>query len=149
MSNCHHLDEKTMRIESLPFFRISSEDSSVSLCTDQIYKGSPLVFIYFSTDCEHCQKQLKVITESFDKLGKARFFFITNDSFDELKTFCKTNSLKTSGRLFIGKDYDYSFYRRFLPPSVPFIAVYNRQKRLVRIYREGVGIQSLISSVQE
>jgi glutaredoxin len=140
---------KLSALTTLPSFKILSLDSSLCLNTNNIQAGKNMVFLYFSPDCEHCQQQTKEILKHHDNFKNSSIYMITNESIEETKMFSRAFRLDTVPNIFVGKDYNYSFYRAFLPPSTPFLAIYGRKKQLKRIYSGETDIHSIIKIIGE
>lgn len=148
--SCHTRpnQKKLSSIMKLPAFRVISIDSCKCINTEYIATGSPSIFIYFDPDCEHCQRETKSILAHIDQLRKANLYWITNGDLTELKQFCQNFRLDTFKNVMIGRDYEYTFYRAFLPPSTPYIAIYNSHKSLVRLYKGEPDLNSIVAAIR-
>lgn len=142
-------NKKLQAVKSLPVFRIITFDSSTCINTENIPTGNPIVFIYFDPDCEHCQKEAKEISTHMSALRNTRIYFLTNGEAADAKLFLRLFKINTINNVMVGKDYEYSFYRTFLPPTVPYIAIYNSRRRLVKLYEGETNIDFIIKSVQD
>lgn len=151
VTNCESVNKnkKYISILRLPTFKILLADSLTCLSSESITCGNKLIFIYFSPTCEHCQKEMQAIIANRKKLNKVKIFMVTNDPFSDLKTFYEKYHLQNEPNIFAGKDYEYSFYKQFLPSAVPYIAIYNGNKYLIKVYKEETSVNSLITSIQQ
>lgn len=150
--SCHlkSSDKKLAAITTMPSFRILSIDSSACLNSQNIPSGCSTVFMYFDPDCEHCQRETKNIIDHIAQLTKVKIYMVTSSELNgELKRFYKSYNLDSLTNIFVGKDYEYSFYRLFLPPTVPYMAIYNSKKTLVKIYTGEVNVNSIIAATSE
>lgn len=136
-------------IQTLPSFELRAIDSTLILFNKSMCPDSSLVLIYFEPDCEHCQREAKSITGNIHRLGKTRLYWITNSAESDVNTFFRLFHLSGFSNCVVGLDNKYSFYRAYLPESVPYIAIYNSKKKLVKLYRGEVGIESIINAVQD
>ncbi len=137
-------------IESLPNLRMITIDSSTRILPDDIPKGCPVILIYFDPDCEHCQKVTDDLILHMSELGHAKIYMVTNNpSHEALEQFYQKNRLDKSQNIIIAEDYKYSFYRLFKPSAVPYIAIYNAKKSLVKIYQGETDVNSIISGLRE
>ena len=59
----------------IPSFDVLLLNSSTKLNISKIDIDQPITIIYFSPDCEHCQKKTGSILHSMDSLKNLRFFF--------------------------------------------------------------------------
>ena len=126
-----------------------SIDSCKCISTESFPLGKPYIFIYFDPDCEHCQQETKAILSHIDQLRNANLYWVTNGDPVDLKKFCQHFRIDTLENAMIGNDYEYSFYRAFLPPSTPYIAIYNSSKDLVKLYKGEPDVNTLIASIRD
>jgi thiol-disulfide isomerase/thioredoxin len=124
----------TANIDNLPYFNLQLLDNNTIFNSGQIKEGNPNIFMYFRTDCPHCRKLTQSILEHSDSLKNANIFFLTYDSIEELKKYNDEFHLGNYKNIIIGKDYEYSFAKIFNPQEVPYIAIYNNNKKLVKVY---------------
>jgi len=129
-------------------FKMVSLDSSEYISSHEIPSNHPIIFIYFSPDCEHCQNEVKWILKDSEKLIKSNIYLVANEPFSELRKFYVNNNLEKERNIRVVKDYEYSFYRKFLPATTPFIAIYNTKKELIKLYTGETSVKSLIYSIQ-
>ena len=68
-------EEMTSRISEVPEFQFLSMDSSfVSVKSN--FDDSPLVILYFNTECEYCQSEVLDIVENKDELENINLLHI-------------------------------------------------------------------------
>jgi len=147
--SCHSATDHTKRISKIPPFKMLSIDSNTCVNMQDIPAGHPIIFMYFSPDCEHCQWETQNIVKHLDELGNTHIYLITNDTSEDLKKFYLYYHLDTVKNIFVGSDYEYTFYKYYLPPATPFFAIYNGKKDLVKIYQGETDINSIINTVSE
>lgn len=116
---------------TLPAFNILSADSSQVFNTYNIKAGRPTVFIYFSPECDHCQHSLKELREKADSLKDATVYLTSFVPLPEMNKFIVDYKLNELKNWRFGKDYQYFFPMYFGAKSVPFMAVYDKNKKLV------------------
>ena len=121
-----------LKFPKLPAFMLLMPDSGEVFNTYYIPEGKPTVLIFFSPDCEHCQQTAKSIVAKKDSLKEVQFYFFTPARLQLLKSFVADTKLMELNHIKVGKDYDTFFPVYYSTQYVPFIAVYNAQKRFVR-----------------
>jgi thiol-disulfide isomerase/thioredoxin len=114
----------------LPPFKLLLLDSSSQLNTNDIPKGKPSVLIFFSPDCDHCQRQTESIVKNMDSLHNVNLFFITVDAFDRMKLFNEVYKLSRYANIVVGRDYTFFFPYHFKNAQPPYNAIYDSHKRL-------------------
>jgi len=129
---------------TLPAFYILLQDSSTIFNTYYIEEGRPTVLMFFSPDCEHCQQFTKGLIEHMDSLKEVQFFLFTPMSLAMLRPFAEKMKLKNYKNMMVGKDYQFFFPQFYGAKYVPYIAVYDRQKKFVKMFEGNVKIEELM-----
>ncbi len=132
----------------VPSFDLLLIDSTTILNTENIPEGKPFVLIYFSPDCEHCQKETEDIIKNIDSLKNASLYYITSDPFERLvvfKDYYKTNKYSN---IILCKDYKYEFIKNLKPTTTPYSIVYNREKIPVAVFAGESKVTDLIKIVK-
>jgi len=135
-------------ISTLPSFDMLLMDRSTIIHSKEIPEGKPIVVIYFRPDCPHCNAETKTFLDNIQSLKDVRLYYLTSASFEDIKGFYDHYNLELYQNIVIGKDYEHSFFEAFNPHSVPYMAIYDGKKNLVKVYHGEVGINSLISAVR-
>jgi len=133
------LDKKVL---NLPLIDLLLVDSS-KMNTNETPKGKQTILIYFNPDCEHCEEQTKAILANMDILKEAQFYFITNQSLAMLSYFSEYHHLNKYANIKIGQDYSNYFRPTFKVREVPFIVIYDGNKRLKKIIPGAIEIKQL------
>jgi hypothetical protein len=146
--SCHNgkVNKELEKISELPKFKIRFLDSSI-LDSQKIPDGKVCVLFYFDPECEHCQHETKNIISHKNELKNVLFYLVTNADPSLVSKYCKANKLDEISNFFIGTDYNFSFYKVFVPRSVPYFAIYNSDKRLVEVNYGGLDMKSLIDKI--
>jgi thiol-disulfide isomerase/thioredoxin len=114
----------------LPSFDLLLIDSSTHLNSNTLPSGKPIVFFYFSPRCPFCRAQMQDIIDNGKDLKDIRFILLTVGPYSELKEFYKHYELSKYPNVTVGLDYDYFFPNYFKTSNVPYLALYDRDKRL-------------------
>jgi len=133
--------------EPLPSFNILLPDSATRLNTASIKEGNPIVLLYFSPDCEHCQKETEAILQNMASLKKAQFYFVTNDPLDRLRTFNGYYKLDRYPNITLGRDEQFFLLRYFKGAYPPYLVLYDREKRQRAAYQGDTPVDTIISLV--
>jgi len=139
-----------MSKSNLPSFDIVVVDDSLSIYnTAWMGKGYPIVFIYFSPECDHCQMQTDSILNNINSFRNARFFFISTDSLRLVKEFRNKYQFEKYPNVKIGLDREGYFLRHYHPKNIPTIAIFNRNKELKFMYDGGTSMNNLIGNLKD
>jgi len=128
----------------LPAFKLLLLDSS-KLSTNDIPEGKPSVLIFFSPDCDHCQRETESIVQNIDSLRNVNLFFITIDPFDRMKLFNEVYKLYRYPNIVVGRDYAFLFPYNFKNAQPPCNVIYNSHKRLEVILPDETNAHELLS----
>jgi thioredoxin-related protein len=126
-----------LHIDKIPEFRILTQDS-VYVNNSILKNNKPVVFIYFSPDCSHCQRlmyELKPYMKDFSKSQVVMVTFIQKSYLKLLREFRRDFSLNSYPNFITGTEYpDYKLQRYFQVATTPFIAIYGRNGKLVKYF---------------
>jgi len=117
----------------MPSFDLLLIDSTTHLNTSTLPAGKPIVFFYFSPGCPFCRAQMQDIVDNNKNLKDIRFILLTTGPYSELKGFYKHYDLSKYSNVTVGLDYDYFFGNYFKTSQVPYLAVYDRQRKLKQV----------------
>lgn len=127
--------EKTgMEGKSLPDFSLQMPDSTTWIHTKDIKTGQPAVFFLFSVHCPYCKSQLTKITDNATSLKDLPIYMVTSESYVEMKQFYEANKLSQYPNIKVGRDTS-AFLGEYLNvKGIPFLALYDKNKRLARAF---------------
>lgn len=112
----------------------------ITLTNGQQYTSSqllagPVVLIYFSPDCEHCQDFTKDLLKNYNVVANKQVVMVTFQSMDMLKPFVAQHRLSTYPNIKVGTEgYSYVVQRYYQIKSFPYIAIYDKAGKLVKTY---------------
>jgi hypothetical protein len=141
-ASCHFRGQDAS-LDSLPAFDILLLDSTTILHSNQIPIGSRTLFLYFRTDCPYCKAETKAILQNIDSLKTVQLYFLSYMSIPDIKQFTNEFHLGAYRNITVGKDYNNRFSQIFRPKVVPYLAIYNNQNKLIKIYKGGSSIKEI------
>ena len=105
----------------IPDFDFYHFDKTV-FTNKNIQPGKPVFFIFFDSDCEHCQRAMKQLSDNFEQYKKAAIYLITLDGQEKVKTFFTKFALRLidNKHITVLQDTKYEFISRFGPKKIPF-----------------------------
>jgi peroxiredoxin len=131
----------------MPTFSLLLKDSTTYLSTDKIPTGKPIVFFYFATYCPYCRAQLEDMIKDINKLKDTRIYMVTNSPYSEVKDYYKEFKLDKYPNITMNLDYKNFFIDSFKVKGVPFMAVYNKEKKLEQTFSGKIPTSELLSSI--
>ena len=115
----------------MPSFDVLLKDSSTHYNTNDLVAGQPSVLMYVSSNCAFCRAQIKSITENMDKYKKVNFLVVVNREGLNMNGFIDRNGLNKFRNITISIDYNDSIVNYYKLTSVPFIAIFDQQKKML------------------
>lgn len=141
LTSCEEKDTRPTIAE----FEVLGVDSITTFNTKDIPKGKPVVFSFFSPDCEHCQKETEDWIKNIDSLRNINFYFITHDPLERLRVFRDYYDTDKYPNFHLGWDYKYSFLKLYKPNSTPYFILFDEKKKLKVVYGGEVSASLLLS----
>ena len=150
LAACHFGRDKDdlSGISSLPSFNIQLLDSTTLFNSRQISTGSPIVVVYFRPDCPHCQQETKDFIAHMNALKDFKIYLLTGAELNEIREFVRNFHLEHYQNVTVGKDHNHSFKSIFKPSSIPYLAIYDKDKQLIRIYDQEVPVEMLLKTAR-
>jgi len=122
------------QIPAYPVFNLISLDSATIFSTDKIVQNKPVVFLFFSTTCEHCQNEMKDLLKHKEDFTKIQLLLISTENLSEIKNFFNEYSLAKIPGMRIGKDYKYAGIKHFMFERFPFCAIYSKNRQFIKSF---------------
>lgn len=97
--------------------------------------AGPVVLVYFSPDCDHCQNFTKDLLKNYSVVANKQVVMVTFQSMEMLKPFVSQYSLGTYPNFKVGTEgTSYLVQRYYQIRSFPYIAIYDKKGNLVRTF---------------
>lgn len=112
----------------------------IRLTNGQQYTSSqlaagPVVLIYFSPDCEHCQNFTKDMVKNFNVFANKQVVMVTFQAMEMLKPFVSQYHLGSYSNVKVGTEgTSYAVQRYYQIRSFPYIAIYDKTGKLVKTF---------------
>jgi cytochrome oxidase Cu insertion factor (SCO1/SenC/PrrC family) len=133
----------------VPPFRMVQSDGKIFMA-QYLPIGKPIVILYFSPDCEECQKFTSALISRIDDFRNVSFAMITYQPPETLKAYVKKNNLGVYENIYAGTEYPTLFVRNYYNViHFPFMALYNKNGDLVKKYTsKEVDLNDLLSNIK-
>ena len=92
-----------------------------------------LLFVFFDSDCEHCQLAAKKLDQEYKSFDKIAVYFISLDDSDKMRQFMAIHApqLKIQKNVNLLQDRSNQFIIKFKPKRYPSIFLYSADKKLL------------------
>jgi thioredoxin-related protein len=133
----------------IPQFTVLKLDSTYT-SDKAIPANKPVVLVYFSPTCGHCQLTAQEFGERMKDMRNIFFVWVTYYyPLDEIKNFAKKFNLQQFNNIIVGKLPDYHIPSYYKIKYTPFMAIYNKQHHLVKTYPQGTEADTLINLLKD
>jgi thioredoxin-related protein len=122
------------RQEKVPPFRILKANKTIFRAEDLPF-GKAIMIIYFSPDCEECQKLTHDLLSRIDDFRKVSIAMITYQPVENVDAYVRKNNLDRFSNIYPGTEGSTLFVRNYYNiVRFPFIALYTSMGDLVKKY---------------
>lgn len=129
---------------NLPAFKILEMDSTTVFNTYDIPTGKPVVLMFFGPDCDHCKHLTEELLKGWDSLKNIQFYLMSFGKPSAVKGFYdKFHLEKHSNVKVVGQDVDFFFPSYFGARFVPYLAVYDKNKKFVKKFEGAATVKEL------
>jgi thiol-disulfide isomerase/thioredoxin len=132
----------------IPPFKIVRADGSLFRARD-LPMGKPVIIIYFSPECEECQKFTEDLVSKIDDFWDASIVMVTYLSVQSVAQYEKKYKLNIYPNIYVGTEGNafivryYYNVRRF-----PFVALLNKDGVLVKMWNKEENIDDLAARLK-
>ncbi|HJS54017.1 MAG TPA: thioredoxin fold domain-containing protein [Chitinophagaceae bacterium] len=124
-------DPPYKRFPTVPPLKLLLPDSSTIFTDKDLKKNTPLFFILFSPDCEHCQKETEEIIDKIDSFKNIQIVMATFMPVDKMKAFYDNYKLSRFSNIIVGYDMQYMLATYYRISYTPFLAFYDKKGNLI------------------
>jgi thiol-disulfide isomerase/thioredoxin len=129
--------------KSMPSFSLLLLDSASKLNTNEISSKKPISIFFISPHCPYCRAQTKTIIDNMNTLNNIDFYIITTFPFHSFKEYSKEFGLYRYKNITLAQDYNSFFPKYFNVTSIPYIAIYNKEKKLKQVFAGKVSAKQI------
>ena len=133
------------RFPIIPPFTLLKSDSGL-ITKDALKKNQPLIIMYFSPECHHCQHQVEDLLKRMDDLKKIQIIFATHQPMEELIGFQNKYRLNEYPNIQAGRDTKYFIQPFYRIKNLPYLALYDKKGNLITTFEGNVKVDKLVES---
>lgn len=134
--------------QSIPPFKMSLTNGKIFSASD-LPKGKPVIIIYFSPDCEHCQTLMNALFKQINNFKNAEIVMVTFKPSNEVADFEKTYRTGKYRNIVVGTEVPIFFLRLYYQlMNTPFTALYDKQGKLIYSYRKKTPVDDLAARLK-
>jgi thioredoxin-related protein len=136
------------QVGKLPPFRMVQANGKVFKAED-LPMGKPIIIIYFSPDCDHCNQLMKDFIKRQANFKKASIAMVTYLPVDDVRKFVEKYNLGKYPNAYVGSEGNTFFLKNYYRlTQMPFIALYTKNGDFVKSYRNEEALTDLSNRVK-
>ena len=118
-----------LTIPDFTFFR----SDNTPFTNKNISSGNKIFFIFFDTECEHCQHAIQYINQHQEEFAKAAVYLVSVDLKEKVTVFMSKHGNNLTGKknITVLQDSKNQFILKFSPRKYPSMFLYSPQKKLL------------------
>jgi thioredoxin-related protein len=135
---------------SIPPYEILTTDS-VNETPANLKKNKPVMIIYFSPDCSHCQHLMYEMKPQMSAFKNIQVVMITfAEPLKASQVFYRDFDLKKYPNFTVGTEgYSMKVQKYYQLKTTPYIALYDKNGKLVKAYEKAPKIEELAAEVKK
>jgi thiol-disulfide isomerase/thioredoxin len=135
-------------IQHIPSFNIFTAPDSTAFSSEQLKKNKPFVLIFFSPDCDHCQKETKELLAYKEELKGLQILMVSPSSLTLIKNFYEDYNIASMPNIVMGQDLNYAIGVKYQIRTFPSIYVYDGTGTLAKAFVGNVGVPAILDAVK-
>jgi len=118
--------------QTLPEFTFHRLDGK-SFSASDLPPGKMSFFVFFDSDCDHCQHAIKSIGLQYRSFQNTPIYLVSLDDHDKINRFVNTYApnLMHQKNVVLLRDDQHQFIARFKPYKYPAMMLYSADKKLL------------------
>ncbi|NCT10868.1 MAG: redoxin domain-containing protein [Flavobacteriia bacterium] len=145
VNRLQHKKTVAARIQQIPsfsFFTLTGKEF-----TDAQLPKKSIIFVYFNSDCDYCQSEAVKIREHINDFNNIQWVFVSFENATKIENFASTYKLNNRENVLFLEDKKAVFATIFNANTIPFIVIYDSNKKLLKQFKGVTSIKSLLEVV--
>jgi thiol-disulfide isomerase/thioredoxin len=135
---------------SIPDFEIAKAPDSVTITKlDVVKRGHYFMLVFFSPDCEHCQKETKEFLAYKKELKDIQVLMVTPMPYEHVKQFYKDYNMDSLPNFTLGQDWAYHLGEKLKPHFFPTILLYDKIGNFITAFTGNVGVPTILAAFKK
>lgn len=135
------------RFPTVPPVVLLKSDNGL-ITKDKLKKNQPVIIMYFSPECPHCQHQLEDMLQRMKDLKNIQIIMATHQPMEELVAFEHKYKLNKYSNIQAGRDTKYFLQPFYRIHNFPYLALYDKRGKLIKTFEGNVTVDKLIEAFQ-
>lgn len=136
------------KFEIIPAFNVYTVPDSIVFTNKDLLKNKPLIIMFFSPDCEHCQKETKELLAYKEELKNIQILMVSPSSYSMIKQFNQEYALSTMQNIKLGNDLNYALGSIYQLRTFPSMFIYDQSGKLAKAFVGNIGVPAILDAVK-
>jgi thioredoxin-related protein len=137
-------------IKNLPAYQIVTAPDSATRTQANLKKNVPVMVVYFSPDCSHCQQMMYEMKGQMKDFSKIQVVMITPVDYKLVKGFYRDFGISAYPNFSVGTEgRTYKVLEYYNVKTTPYIAIYDHKHQLLKAYEKAPKIKELAAMVKK
>lgn len=133
------------RFPTFPPVKLLLKDSTSIFSKEDLPKKTAVLLMVFNPECEHCQHETEELIKNMDSFKKIKIVMATMMPLQEMKAFIEKYNLSKYNNITVGQDIHYMLPSFYMIGSLPYLAMYDKQGKLLRTFEGTMKMEDLIN----
>lgn len=148
ITKINHKREMAEHIKTIPPFSYSTINGKL-FTNENLKQNTPTLFLYFNSECEHCQSEASQIQESMAKFKEIQLVFVSFEEKNKIIAFAKEYKLDSYDNITFLLDKQITFSTTFDVNSLPTMILYNKNKELIEKIKGQTKIGTILKKLKD
>jgi thiol-disulfide isomerase/thioredoxin len=136
-----------LRFLTIPEFTVYKAPDSTTFTRNDLHKKKNTIFIIFSPDCEHCQRETEMLTQNIDKFKNTQIVMVTYLPWEEMVAFYHRYKIANYPQITMARDTKFFFPVFFKVRNLPSIFVYDKKGNLKKSFEGDVKPETILAEL--
>ncbi len=133
---------------AIPAFKLLAVPDSLEFTNQYLKKNSPVVVVFFSPDCDHCQSETKELLAYKEELKQIQILMVSNAPYPEIKAFYETYQLASMPNVKVAQDINLKLGLVYKIRTYPSLFVYDQKGNLAKAFVGNIGVPAIVDAVK-
>jgi len=120
------------------------QDSTTVFSKENLPKKTAVLLMIFNPGCDHCQHETEELIKNMNSFKKIQIVMATVMPIAEMKTFIEKYNLAKYKNIVVGKDQHFFLPGFYMINSLPYLAMYDKQGKLLSTFEGTMKMEDLI-----
>lgn len=134
------------RFPTVPPVKLLLADSASFFTKENYRKNKPVMIMFFSPGCDHCQHETEEIMKRKDDFKDIQIVMCTLAPLWEMNAFYKEYHLAQLPDVVVGRDFQYVLPTFYQIRNFPYLAFYDRKQHLISTFEGTLSVDKILEA---